>query len=128
MLEDYSSALLAGTEIAGEPFYRYLHALSLAHLNRWQESNSEFTQLRRSGLPNHAMWSRQDQLLDDEGNIKVVQGTVKESVDRTYLFVEQLQQDFYVARYSRWPPKGSIAFATIDFSYSGATAYPRSRN
>jgi hypothetical protein len=128
LLADYTSTLLAGTDLAQEPFYRYLNGLSLAHLDDWPEATAAFAQLRKGGLPRHVTWARQDQLRDDEGNVRVVQGTVKEVGDRRYLFVEQLQRDFYASRTGRWPRPGQIAFATIDFTYSGPTAYPADRH
>lgn len=127
MLADYSAVLLAGTDYANEPFYRYLHGLSLAHLNEWPTAVAAFSQLRKGGLPRHAMWARQDQLRDGDGNVRIVQGTIKESGDRLYLYVEQLQRDFHASRAGRWPRPGLIAFATIDFTYSGPTAYPSDR-
>jgi hypothetical protein len=116
--------LLNGTPLAFEPLYRYLHGLSLAHLDRWPEAVAQFAQLRKGGLPYQARRARQDQLRDEAGHVRIVQGTVKETGDRLYLYVEQLQRDFYAARTGRWPNPGLIALATIEFSFAGPAAHP----
>jgi tetratricopeptide (TPR) repeat protein len=124
-LRDQSARLLADPKYAEDPLHRHIYALALAHLGKWSEAHAIYGQIRQAGLPNHVLWTPRDVLLNQTGGARGVQGVIRSSGDRQYLYVEDLGTDFHCDRNGRWPKDGEIAHAVIQFSFAGATAIDR---
>ena len=122
MVRDYTAVILRQPEGRNDPLYKYLHALALAHLNRWADANLLFLQLRQSGLPHEVLYAPRDLLLEPKGGYRRVQGTVKQAADRPHLHVEELHQDFQIERRGKWAKDGGIVHAFVQFAFAGPVA------
>jgi hypothetical protein len=104
-------------------FYRFVRALSLAHLGRWPESLALFNEIRQGAEARDQLWKVRAALLSSNGERARVQGIIKETAGKKYLHVESLHQDFYTNREEAWPKNEEIAHAYILFSFAGPRAY-----
>ncbi len=121
-LRGHLEKVLASSQYAEDPLFRYIYAITLAHLGIWPAANALFAQLRQAGVPNHVLWAPRDFLLNDTGGIRWLQGVIRSIANKTTLYVEDLQTDFHVGRGGRWPKQGEIALAAVQFFFGGATA------
>ena len=109
-------------ELADHTLYRFIHAFALAHLGHWVDANGMFHRLRQSGVPNEVLWTPRAFLLDTKGGPKRIQGKMRSSGQRSYLYAEDLHADFHTARDEYWPREGEIAHSYIRFAFAGPTA------
>lgn len=106
----------------GDVFFRFLHALSLAHLNDWANSQLEFTQIRQCGLANQVLWRPRALLINEQGGARSVQGIIRYGAGKTMLYSEELQADVPCNRKGNWPREGEVAHAWIEFAFAGGQA------
>jgi hypothetical protein len=103
----------------------YIHALTLAQLDRWDQADAFFTRIRQLHLPAEFYWAPRDFLLDKAGLRRLVQGKITQGAERDFFFADDLQKDFQVDRRSSWQPHGQADFAYILFSFGGPRAVDR---
>lgn len=120
-IRDYTGVILRSPESKDDPFYKYLHALSMCHLGRWTDAALLFQQLRQSGLPHEIIHAPRDLLLNTTGGIRRVQGEIRKGGAQSFLYVEALQHDFHLGGRD-WPKDGAPAYAYIQFSFAGPLA------
>ena len=106
------------------PLYRYFEALSLAHLNRWQEADLGFSRLRQLKMPGPVVWARRDPLLDSRGALREVQCTVRRENQKVFLTADELGTDLRGDRDHTWPRDGEIVLVCLLFSFGGTWAIP----
>lgn len=105
-----------------DPLYLYVEALALAHLVRWGEAHACFAALRRQAMPVTLLHATRDSLLDANGNVRIVQGTVRRSGESIFFSCDDLGTDIRTERKGQWPDDGTLVHARIDFSFAGPTA------
>ena len=103
----------------GNVLFRFLHALSLAQLNDWSNSQLELTQIRESGAPNHILWRPRALLVNDSGAPRSVQGIVRDAAGIKMIYSEELQTDIRCDRTGRWPRSGELTHAFVEFCFGG---------
>jgi hypothetical protein len=108
------------------PIYRYLEALALAHLNKWQEANTGFARLRQQRIPGGVLWAKRDPLLDAKGALREVQCTVRKENHKVFLTADELGTDLLADRDYPWPRDGEITMACVIFTFGGMRAIPSS--
>ena len=102
--------------------FRFLHALSLAHLKDWSNSQLEFTQIRQSGIGKNILWRPRALLVNSEGGPRSVQGIIRDGAGKTMLYSEELQADVLCDKKGSWPREGETTHAWIEFSFGGSRA------
>jgi hypothetical protein len=122
MIGGFASRLTRSVRTEGDPFYRYLGALSQAHLGDWAKANSTFEALRRGQAPPWLLHEPRDYLMNAKGGMREVQGIVTRAGSERFLKVDELGQDFRIARSGAWSLDGDIAHAYVRFSYAGPLA------
>jgi hypothetical protein len=122
LLEKYVVETLHNPDCSRNPLYRFIHALSLAHLDNWAAANALFTKLRHSGLSPDVLWKPRLVFLNPSGGPRRLQGVVRDGVGRKILHVVDLQSEFPCDKKGDWPRDGETAFAYLQFSFGGATA------
>ncbi len=121
-VEQLSAGVLSDKELVAEPFTRFVHAVALAHLGRWQEARGHFRQLRDSRAPRDIVFVARCVLVDDQGAPKRVEGVVTRTSGKTFLKVAELETDFECDRKDKWRQDGEMDFAYVEFSFAGARA------
>jgi hypothetical protein len=106
------------------PIYRYLEALALAHMNKWQGADLGFTRLRQLRMPGAVVWARRDPLLDGRGALREVQCTVRRENQKVFLKADELGTDLRGDRDHSWPRDGEIIMVVVLFSFGGTWAIP----
>ena len=121
-VKELATQIIRGTPTASDPLHEYLYGLALSHLGDWGQADAVFLALRRSGLPKPVLWARRDRFLGADGRPLLVQGTVRETGDQRYVYVESLKMDFRTDRGNLWPRSGEVAHVYIEFAFGGPTA------
>jgi len=122
VIEQLAMKVLSSERYGRDPFYKYVHALSLAHMNRWSDAKAVFGELRGRGLPGDLLWTNRDALLDEKGAIRRVQGVVRRGATGSYLQIDALHTDIPLARNEKWRRPGEIEHVYIYFAFGGPTA------
>jgi hypothetical protein len=114
-------AIMQDIELGKNPFYSYLRALALCHLNNWSAGHAIFAELRRQSVAD--LWTLRDYLMTEEGQPRVVQGELKSGTDgRMYCYAADLHQDFVTRRGDEWPSAGEIVHVRVMFAFAGPMA------
>lgn len=116
-----SNNILHSLKYTRSPIAMYLSGIAQAHLGSWDLSLASFSAIRGLGISNEVLWEPRDFLLNPNGGMRKVQGTIKVT-NRTYLHCEALRTDFRCDDAVNWPSNGAIAHAHIQFSFGGMTA------
>lgn len=128
LLCDLARTVLRSERYKGDPFYRFTAALALAQTvalagtGNWGDVDALFAENRKAGVPNDQLFKTRAYLLDEEGIRMHVQGIIRGSEIKRYLWVEKLRKDFFLSRDERWPNADEIAHAYIGFSFAGPVA------
>jgi hypothetical protein len=122
ILKHYAGELLKSPRSAQDALYLYLEGLALAHLGQWGEAQACFSVLRRQSMPNTILHATRDSLLDANGNIRTVQGTVRRTGETVFISCDDPATAIRADRKSQWPDDGTIVHVRIDFSFAGPTA------
>lgn len=103
---------------------RYIEALSLAHLERWQDAHAIFSKFRQSSpIPREHLWELRDLLRDSAGSPRRILGQIRSGGSRRFLKPTELMGiDFVLSRDERWGNDGDTVHVYIGFSYAGMTA------
>ena len=118
-----ASAVLEFPERQDDPYYKYLKALSSAHLMDWPEANALFDQLRASGLGADTLWESRDFLMNEEGGMRRVEGRMNTGAGgKRFVSIPELQTDMPVDRSARWPDDDSSINVYVHFRFAGAQA------
>jgi hypothetical protein len=121
----YNDVVRVLPNAGNSPLHRYFEGLAHAHLGRWNEAAGAFTQVRQTRVPQDLLWSRRDMLLDNVGNPRELQGTMRRVNERIFVHTEEVRTDFRADRESKWPRPGEITTCFIEFAFGGSTAIPR---
>ena len=122
VIRHHSGEVLKSQWSSQDPLYLYMEGLALAHLGRWGEAQACFSELRRRQMPASILHGVRDSLLDANGNVRTVQGTVRRNGDNVFLSCDDLGTAIRSDRKSQWPEDNAIVHARVDFSFAGPTA------
>ena len=122
MLCQLCATVLTTAKYSGNPFYKFVSAVSLVEQRKWADAEHIFAELRRSRTPKEYLYEPRAVLLDNEGVRKHVQGVITGDKGTHYLKVEELGRDFFLSRQENWPRQGEIAHAYIGIAFAGPIA------
>lgn len=122
LVKELSEDVLRHHQSERNVLFRFLHALSLAHLNEWANSQLDFMQIRQAGLANAMLWRPRALLVNSKGGPRSVQGVIRDGAGRKMLFSEEFQTDVLCDKRGNWPREGEVTHAWIEFSFGGAFA------
>lgn len=123
LLLDMTRSILRSDFSRDDPFYSYVEAISLAHLSRWPDAIGRFTRIRQSKMPRDLLYAARDYLIDDQGQIRHVQGRVSRGADRMYLSDSGVGVDIAIDRKSAGlMGVGDIVHMSVQFSFAGPLA------
>ena len=126
LLEALAKQVVAGNDPQRQnAFHRFVLALAYAHNGGWNNAEQIFAELRRAGVSRDILWAPRCYLLGDNDKPKRLQGIVKESSTRTFIYVESLERDFHADNTARWPREGEMVHCYLRFSFGGCRAVPR---
>ncbi len=122
LIVQLAERVLSSARNSGDPFYRYLYALALAHTGDWRNANIVFEENRRLQLAGDMMQVPRNYFLHPEGNPWKLAGSVKHGASELYFDALDLKQAFIANRTENWPRGEAVIHAYIVFSFAGPKA------
>jgi len=114
--------VLSSDRYRGDPFYRYLYGLALAHKGDWRNANIVFEENRRLQIPGDTLHTPRSYLLHPEGIPWKVEGNVKQGATELYFNAIDQRQSFIANRTEHWPRAEALTHAYVVFSFAGPKA------
>ena len=121
-VEELAVGILSDSELASDPFIRFVYGVALAQQCRWSDAAGNFRKLRESRVPRDLVRVARCVLVDEKGVPKRVEGVVEKNGDRRYMRVEELGTDFICDARDHWRGKGASNSAFVEFSFAGPMA------